>query len=69
MTIKIDEDKCIQYYSKLNLDHSSPSQEAMDDALWLVNYCYWDQEKRRQKNVSYSISMMLKRKCLMKNNH
>lgn len=53
MTIKIDEDKCIQYYSKLNLDHSSPSQEAMDDALWLVNYCYWDQEKRRQKNVSY----------------
>jgi hypothetical protein len=53
MTIKIDEDKCIQYYSKLNLDHSSPSQEAMDDALWLVNYCYWDQEKRRQKNVSF----------------
>jgi len=53
MNIKIDEDKCIQYYSKLNLDHSSPSQEAMDDALWLVNYCYWDQEKRRQKNVSY----------------
>jgi hypothetical protein len=53
MTIKIDEDKCIQYYSKLNLDHSSPSQEAMDDALWLVNYCYWDQNRRREKNISF----------------
>ena len=53
MTIKIDEDKAIGFYNKLELDHSSPSQEAMDDATWLVKYAFFTQEDRRLMNISY----------------
>ena len=53
MIIKIDEDKAIGFYNKLELDHSSPSQEAMDDATWLVKYAFFTQEDRRLMNISY----------------
>jgi hypothetical protein len=31
----IDEDLALSYYSKLGLDHSSPSQEALSDSDWV----------------------------------
>jgi len=52
----IDEDILLQYYKKLNLDHSSPSQEAMSDADWLVRYCHFTQEDRRLMNISYRMT-------------
>jgi len=36
----IDEDLALSYYSKLGLDHSSPSQENMSDSDWLIRYCH-----------------------------
>ena len=44
----IDEDIALQYYSKLGLDHSSPSQENMSDSDWLIRYCHFTQEDRIQ---------------------
>jgi hypothetical protein len=52
----IDEDIALQYYKKLNLDHSSPSQEAMSDADWLVRYCHFTQEDRRLMNGSFRMT-------------
>ena len=52
----IDEDILLQYYKKLNLDHSSPSQEAMSDSDWLVRYCHFTQEDRRLMNISYRMT-------------
>ncbi len=46
----IDEDIALQFYKKLNLDHSSPSQENMSDSDWLVRYCHFTQEDRRLMN-------------------
>ncbi len=48
----IDEDIALQYYKKLNLDHSSPSQEALSDSEFLVRYCLFTQEDRRLLNGS-----------------
>jgi len=56
MSIKIDEDKLISYYNKLGLDHSSPSQESMSDADWLIRYCFFTQEDRRLMNISYRMT-------------
>ena len=56
MTIKIDEDKAISFYNKLELDHSSPSQESMDDSTWLVKYAFFTQEDRRNMNISYRMN-------------
>ena len=56
MSIKIDESLALSYYSKLKLDHSSPSQEAMNDSDWLVNYCLFDQNIRRKKNINYRMN-------------
>ena len=52
----IDEDIALQYYSKLNLDHSSPSQENMSDSDWLIRYCHFTQEDRRLMNISYRMT-------------
>ena len=52
----IDEDIALQFYKKLNLDHSSPSQENMSDADWLVRYCHFTQEDRRLMNISYRMT-------------
>ena len=52
----IDEDIALQYYKKLNLDHSSPSQEALTDSDWLVRYCHFTQEDRRLMNISYRMT-------------
>lgn len=56
MSIKINEDLALSYYSKLGLDHSSPSQEAMNDSDWLVNYCFFNQDIRRKKNINYKMN-------------
>jgi hypothetical protein len=52
----IDEDLALSYYSKLGLDHSSPSQENMSDSDWLVRYCHFNQEDRRLMNISYRMT-------------
>ncbi len=52
----IDEDLALSYYKKLNLDHSSPSQEALSDSDWLVRYCHFTQEDRRLMNISYRMT-------------
>ena len=52
----IDEDIALQYYSKLGLDHSSPSQENMSDSDWLIRYCHFNQEDRRLMNISYRMT-------------
>ena len=52
----IDEDLALSYYSKLGLDHSSPSQENMSDSDWLIRYCHFKQEDRRLMNVSYRMT-------------
>ena len=52
----IDEDLALSYYSKLGLDHSSPSQEAMSDSDWLIRYCHFTQEDRRLMNISYRMT-------------
>ena len=52
----IDEDIALQYYKKLNLDHSSPSQEAMSDSDWLIRYCHFTQEDRRLMNINYKMT-------------
>ena len=49
----IDEDLALSYYKKLNLDHSSPSQEALSDSEFLVRYCLFTQEDRRLMNINY----------------
>ena len=49
----IDEDLALTYYSKLGLDHSSPSQEALSDSEFLVRYCLFTQEDRRLMNINY----------------
>ena len=51
-----DPDICIKYYEKLNLDHGSPSQTAQSNADWLVNYCWFDQTDRRNKNISFRMN-------------
>ena len=51
-----DEDLALSYYKKLNLDHSSPSQEAMSDSDWLIRYCHFTQEDRRLMNISYRMT-------------
>ncbi len=51
-----DPDVCIKYYEKLNLDHGSPSQTAQSNADWLVNYCWFDQTDRRNKNISFRMN-------------
>jgi hypothetical protein len=52
----IDEDLALSYYSKLGLDHSSPSQEALSDSDWVVRYCHFTQEDRRLMNISYRMT-------------
>jgi hypothetical protein len=52
----IDEDLALSYYSKLGLDHSSPSQENLSDSDWLVRYCHFNQEDRRLMNISYRMT-------------
>jgi hypothetical protein len=52
----IDEDIALQYYSKLGLDHSSPSQENLLDSDWLIRYCHFTQEDRRLMNISYRMT-------------
>jgi hypothetical protein len=52
----IDEDIALQFYKKLNLDHSSPSQENMSDSDWLIRYCHFTQEDRRLMNISYRMT-------------
>ena len=52
----IDEDIALQYYSKLGLDHSSPSQENMSDSDWLIRYCHFNQDDRRLMNISYRMT-------------
>jgi len=52
----IDEDIALQFYKKLNLDHSSPSQENLSDSDWLVRYCHFTQEDRRLMNISYRMT-------------
>jgi hypothetical protein len=52
----IDEDIALQYYKKLNLDHSSPSQENLSDSDFLVRYCHFTQEDRRLMNISYRMT-------------
>jgi len=52
----IDEDIALQFYKKLNLDHSSPSQENMSDSDWLVRYCHFTQDDRRLMNISYRMT-------------
>lgn len=54
--IKINEDLAISYYKRLNLDHSSPSQDQMDDATWLVKYCFFTQEDRRKLNINHKMN-------------
>jgi hypothetical protein len=51
----IDEDIALQYYKKLNLDHSSPSQEALSDSEFLCRYCFFTQEDRRLMNINYKM--------------
>jgi len=51
----IDEDIALSYYKKLNLDHSSPSQEALSDSEFLVRYCFFTQEDRRLMNINYKM--------------
>ena len=52
----IDEDLALSYYSKLGLDHSSPSQENMSDSDWLIRYCHFNQDDRRQMNGSFRMT-------------
>ena len=52
----IDEDLALSYYKKLNLDHSSPSQESLSNSDWLVRYCHFTQEDRRLMNISYRMT-------------
>ena len=52
----IDEDLALSYYSKLGLDHSSPSQENMSDSDWLIRYCLFNQEDRRLMNGSFRMT-------------
>jgi len=50
------EDEIISYYTKLNLDHTSPSQESMLDSDWLIKYCFFTQEERRLMNINYRMT-------------
>jgi hypothetical protein len=52
----IDEDLALSYYKKLNLDHSSPSQETLSDSDWLIKYCLFTQEDRRLMNINHRIT-------------
>ena len=52
----IDEDLALSYYSKLGLDHSSPSQDQLLLGDWIVRYCFFTQEDRRNLQGSYKMS-------------
>jgi hypothetical protein len=52
----IDEDLALSYYSKLGLDHSSPSQDQLSLGDWIVRYCFFTQEDRRNLQGSYKMS-------------
>jgi len=52
----IDEDLALSYYSKLGLDHSSPSQDQLSLGDWIVRYCFFTQEDRRSLQGSYRMS-------------